>query len=291
MRRGNILSLDSGGFHRLHYQEWGSASNERVLICVHGMARNSRDFDELALALSRNYRVICPDLPGRGESDWLANPKDYSLVQYVQDMVALIARVDAARVDWIGTSLGGLIGICLAAQPNTPIRRLVLNDIGPFIPQAALQRIAGYLGDHRFDDESAMESWLRDLYTAFSGLSDRQWQHLVTHGQRQCDDGRLGLHYDPAIAVNAAENSRADVDIWSLWERVDCPQLLLHGRESDVLRLETVQQMQSRRPDLQVHSLDGIGHAPALMSKDQITLLVDWLRATQSQVFTDKEEL
>ncbi|WP_432696612.1 alpha/beta fold hydrolase [Marinobacterium sp. YM272] len=286
MRRGEILSLDSAGFHRLRYQEWGSASNERVLICVHGLARNSRDFDDLALALSRNYRVICPDLPGRGESEWLTDPGDYGLPQYVQDMVVLIARIGAEKVDWIGTSLGGLIGICLAAQPNTPIRRLVLNDIGPFVPQSALQRISDYLGDHRFDDEVQMETWMRALYTAFADISDDQWKHLIAHGQRRCEDGRLGLHYDPGIARNAELSAQADVDIWPLWDRVGCPQMLLHGADSDVLTAEVVSQMQAKQPALQVHSLPGIGHAPALMSKQQIALLVEWLRATQSQVFT-----
>lgn len=291
MRRGDILSLDSGGFHRLRYQEWGSASNERVLVCVHGLARNSRDFDDLAQALSRNYRVICPDLPGRGESDWLTNSDDYTLPQYVQDMVVLIARIGARKVDWVGTSLGGLIGICLAAQPNSPIRRLVLNDIGPFVPQAALQRISNYLGDHRFGTEAQLEQWMRELYTAFADLSDSQWHHLTAHGQRHCEDGRLGLHYDPAIARNAALNAEADVDLWALWSKISCPQMLLHGADSDVLPAEIVSQMQARKPELKVHSLPGIGHAPALMSKAQISLVVEWLRTTQAQVFTGDERL
>ncbi|WP_036184945.1 alpha/beta fold hydrolase [Marinobacterium lacunae] len=282
MRRGDIAVLDSRGFHRLHYQEWGNADNERVLICVHGLARNSRDFDDLALALSRNYRVICPDLPGRGESDWLTNPEDYSLPQYVQDMVALIARLGVQQVDWVGTSLGGLIGMVIAAQPGTPIRRLVLNDIGPFIPRAALARICEYLGDHRFGSEAELEGWMRQTYTALAGLSDRQWQHLAMHGKRQCENDLLGLHYDPAIAHNARRSAGEDVDIWPIWQQVSCPQMLLHGEVSDVLSQDVVSRMRAQRPDLRVHTLPDIGHAPSLMESDQIALVVDWLRHTQT---------
>ena len=282
MRRGEVLGLDSKGFHRLHYVEWGSADNDRVLVCVHGLVRNSRDFDDLAQALARNYRVVCPDLPGRGRSDWLRNPADYNLLQYLQDMVALLARLDARQVDWIGTSLGGLIGICLAAQPDTPIRRLVLNDIGPYVAQAALLRICDYLGDHRFDDEAALERYLRQTYSALAGLSDAQWRHLALHGQRRCDDNRLGLHYDPAIAFSSAQAAQADLDIWPIWQQVSCPQLLLHGTASDVLTLATVQRMQHENPTLTVQSLPGIAHAPSLMESDQVTAVVDWLRATQN---------
>lgn len=280
MRHGDILSLDSRGFHRLHYLEWGSADNERVVICVHGLARNSRDFDELAQALSRGYRVICPDLPGRGNSDWLDNADDYLLSQYVQDMVALIARLNVCQLDWIGTSLGGLIGMVLAAQKQTPIRRLVLNDIGPFVPKSALLRISQYLGDPRFDDEPALERWLRQTYPALSGLEPHQWQHLVTHAQRRCENGQLGLHYDPAIAHNAIQAAQQDIDLWMLWHSIRCPRLLLHGEQSDVLTAATVARMEAESDNLSVCSLPGIGHAPSLMESDQITRVTDWLRAT-----------
>lgn len=282
MRHGELLALDSQGFHHLHYQEWGSAGNERVLICVHGLARNGRDFDELAQALSRNYRVVCPDLPGRGRSDWLSNPADYSMPQYLQDMAALIAHLGVKQVDWVGTSLGGLIGVCLAALSNSPIRSLVLNDIGPFVPQSALQRISDYLGDPRFDDEMALEAYLRNTYPALSGLAPRQWQHLVAHGQRACDNGQLGLHYDPAIAHNARQAAQQDVDIWPLWRQVDCPQMVLHGVTSDVLSSSVVDQMQQENPQLVVHRLPGICHAPSLMEAGQIALISDWLRSRQT---------
>lgn len=282
MRRGEVQSLDSKGFHRIRYLEWGNADNERVLVCVHGLVRNSRDFDDLAQALARDYRVVCPDLPGRGQSDWLRDGSDYTLLQYLQDMVALLARLGASQVDWIGTSLGGLIGICLAAQPDTPIRRLVLNDIGPQVSQQALQRISAYLGDYRFADDAELEQYLRRTYSALAGLSDAQWRHLALHGQRRCDDDQLALHYDPAIANNAHASAQSDLQLWPLWQQVSCPQLLLHGTVSDVLTLDTVDRMQRENPALVVQSLPGIGHAPSLMESEQIALIVDWLRATQN---------
>lgn len=281
MRRGDILSLDSRGFHHVRYHEWGSADNERVVICVHGLARNSRDFDDLAQSLSRVYRVICPDLPGRGGSDWLDNPDDYTLAQYVQDMVALIARLDVQELDWVGTSLGGLIGMVLAARDKTPIRRLVLNDIGPFVPQAALARIRDYLVDPRFDTAAELEQWLRQTYPALAGLTPAQWQHLVTHAQRRCENDRLGLHYDPAIAHNAANAAQADIDLWPLWPQIRCPSLLLHGETSDVLTAATVARMQAEHDNLTLHTLPGIGHAPSLMEPDQVALVTEWLRSNR----------
>ncbi|MFC6671424.1 alpha/beta fold hydrolase [Marinobacterium aestuariivivens] len=158
MRTGTVTALNARGFHRLRYHEWGSADNERVLVCVHGLARNSRDFDELARSLSREFRVVCPDVAGRGGSDWLPAPDAYQLGQYLNDMTVLLARLDVEQVDWIGTSMGGLIGLCLAALPNSPIRTLILNDIGPFVSREALQRIAGYLGERHFDSLEAAEA-------------------------------------------------------------------------------------------------------------------------------------
>lgn len=281
MRRGEILSLDSRGFHRLRYQEWGSADNERVVICVHGLARNSRDFDDLAQALSRVYRVICPDLPGRGESDWLENPDDYALEQYVQDMVTLIARLNVKGLDWIGTSLGGLIGMVLASRTQTPIRRLVLNDIGPFVPREALARISGYLGDHRFADLAELEQWMRHTYPALDRLEDRQWHHLLQHAWRRCEDDHLALHYDPAIAHNAARAAHQDLDLWPLWQQIRCPRLLLHGATSDVLTSAVVARMEAECDNLSTCTFPGVGHAPSLMESEQIALVTRWLRSTR----------
>ncbi|NVK43391.1 MAG: alpha/beta hydrolase [Oceanospirillaceae bacterium] len=279
MRSGNVSALNARGFHRLHYNEWGSADNSRVLVCVHGLARNSRDFDDLARALSRDYRVVCPDVAGRGDSDWLPDPSGYQISQYLNDMTVLLARLNVDRVDWIGTSMGGLIGICLAALPNSPIRSLVLNDIGPFVDRAALKRIQGYLGERRFANLGEAEQWLRQTYPALRHLGDQQWRRLAQAGCREQPDGSFTLHYDPAIAEALSQNSDADVDLWSLWQRIQCPRMLIWGEASDVLQAETVERMRRETPDLELLSLPGIEHAPSLMESEQIDAIQQWLRS------------
>jgi len=258
------------------YRQWGSDQNDRVLLCVHGLARNSRDFDELAQAMSRDYRVICPDVVGRGDSDWLPQPQMYHIGQYMQDMTALIARLGVDAVDWVGTSMGGLIGMCLAALPESPIRTLVLNDIGPFVPSSALQRIADYLGEHRFATLAEAEQFMRARYPALRHLTDTQWQHLARWGVRE-QDGVYQLHYDPAIATATRLHAGEDVDLWAMWQLLQIPQLLIWGEASDVLQEATVRRMQAN-PNLSLLSLPGIEHAPSLMEAEQIHHIQHWLR-------------
>lgn len=280
MRTGSISALSSTGFHRLVYHEWGSVENDRVVVCVHGLARNSRDFDDLAQALARDYRVVCPDIAGRGHSDWL-NPPAYQIPQYMNDMVTLLARLNVEKVDWVGTSMGGLIGICLAALPNSPIRSLLLNDIGPFVPRDALRRIADYLEDRRFDSIEACEAWLRQTYPALGHLSAAQWHRLAQTSTRVLEDGTLAVHYDPAIAENLRLSSDEDVDMWAMWQQISCPQMLIWGEASDVLRADTVSRMTESNPALKLLSLPGIAHAPSLMDSQQIEAVVSWLRSHQ----------
>ncbi|MFW1676743.1 alpha/beta fold hydrolase [Pontibacter sp. JAM-7] len=276
MHTATVRCLHENGFHRMVYRQWGSAENERVLICVHGLARNSRDFDDLAQALCRDYRVICPDVAGRGDSDWLPGPEHYNLAQYVQDMTTLIARLGVDEVDWLGTSMGGLIGMCLAALPNSPIRTLVMNDIGPFVPAASLQRISGYLGDFQFADLKQAEQFLRQRYPALRHLTDTQWQHLARCGVREAA-GQYHLHYDPALADATRAHAGQDVDLWPLWQNLTIPQLLIWGERSDVLQENTVRQMQSN-PQLSLLSLPELEHAPSLMEPEQIYHVQHWLR-------------
>ncbi|WP_290701302.1 alpha/beta hydrolase [Amphritea sp.] len=278
MRTRSVMALDPLGFHRVVYHEWGSADNDRVLVCVHGLARNSRDFDELARALSRDYRVICPDMPGRGESDWLSPGVNYDIPRYMSDMATLLARLDVDQVDWIGTSMGGIIGTCLAALPNSPIRTLVLNDIGSFISKESLQRIAGYVGDHRFGSLAELEQYMRSTYTAYRNLNDTQWQHLVKYGHRVTGEGEFGLHYDPRLAEGTQEAQHQDIDLEPLWAQVKCPQMLIWGDQSDVLTADTVERMQTLRPDLDLYQIPGITHAPSLMEAEQIVAIQQWLR-------------
>jgi pimeloyl-ACP methyl ester carboxylesterase len=263
------------------YKEWGSSDNERVLVCVHGLARNSRDFDDLALALSRDYRVICPDIVGRGGSDWLPAGQEYGIPQYMNDIVTLLARLNVDKVDWVGTSMGGIIGMCLAALPNSPIKSLVLNDVGGFIPATALQRISEYLGDKRFMNLREVESYMRSTYLAYRNITDEQWKRLTKFGSRQLDDGRFALHYDPAIAEATKANSKEDIDLWAVWSAIRVPQLLIWGESSDVLQESTVWMMQNN-DELELYKVPGMEHAPSLMESDQIHEIQSWLRQHRS---------
>lgn len=277
MRSRSILGLNPKGFHRLHYTEWGESSGPAV-ICVHGLSQNARSFDVLAGALAHSHRVACLDVVGRGDSAWLDDPAGYTYTQYMADANTLIARLGVDRIDWVGTSMGGLIGMMVAALPNSPVRRLVINDIGPFVPQAALARIAAYMTEeHRFADMAAFEAHLREVYAPFGLLSDDQWRTMAAHGARYNKDGTVGPSYDPAIAEAFRREPIVDVDLWSIWDAIDCPVLVLRGAESDLLLAETAAEMIRRGPDATVVEFAGIGHAPVLQSDDQIRVIRDFL--------------
>jgi pimeloyl-ACP methyl ester carboxylesterase len=280
MRQRSFRGLSAAGFHNIAYTEWGDPAASRTIICCHGLTRNGRDFDALAARLAQHARVICPDIVGRGRSDWLRDPAHYAYPQYCADMNALIARLDVAALDWIGTSMGGLIGMTLAAQAGTPIRRLVVNDVGPFVPKAALLRISDYVGlDNRFSSLAAVETHLRKVLAPFGVLTDAQWQHLVAHGHRQRPDGTFGLAYDPAIAVNV-KMAVQDWDLWPLWDCINVPTLLLRGADSDLLLPQTAEEMTKRGPRAKLVTWPGMGHAPALMAPEQIGLIEEWLTAS-----------
>jgi len=299
VKQRSFLALGPQGFHRLAYTEWGDPRNLHVVICTHGLTRNSRDFDTLARALAGDYRVICLDVAGRGKSEWLAEPAHYGYPLYVSDAAALVARVTGPRpslwwrffafltgrdpqpkVDWVGTSMGGLIGMMLAARKNSPIRRLVLNDVGPVIPREALNRIGRYVGkDPRFDSLEAFEAYLREIHAPFGPLSDAQWRHLALHSHRRTEDGRYAPNYDPAIGEAFRRPFLQDLEFWDVWDAVRCPVLVLRGADSDLLTLDTVRRMQERGPGARYVEFPGVGHAPALMSEDQIRPIRDFLRA------------
>jgi len=282
MRQKSIIVPGPGEVtgRKLAYTEFGDAANDKVLVCVHGVSRLGRDFDAIAEALSDTYRVICPDMAGRGDSDWLELADDYSYPVYLSDIGALLSHIGAAQVDWIGTSMGGLIGMMLAAQAESPIERMVINDIGPVIPMASLQRIGTYLGtDRTFADLAEGEAYLRDVHAPFGPLTDTQWGHLAEHGLKLVGDGtgRLRLHYDPKIAAPFQAGSGDDIVLWKIWDKITCPVLVLHGAESDLLMAETAAEMATRGPKARVETMAGIGHAPALMDAGQIAMVRDWL--------------
>lgn len=278
MREHMVPYLSPHGFAKLAYFEWGVAANPNVMLCVHGLTRRGRDFDFLAQALERDYRVLCPDMPGRGRSDWLADKNDYDYLTYVAAATALIARSGAASVDWVGTSMGGLIGMMVAAQPNSPIRKLVLNDVGPFLPKAAVERIGSYVGtDPRYASFEALEKKLREDSAPFGPLTDAQWRFLAEHYARRLPDGQWTSHYDPGIAVNIRKAQPAqDVALWPIWQQVKCPVLVIRGAQSDLLTAETAEKMKDRPFPTEVVTVSGVGHAPALLSDDQIGVVRRW---------------
>lgn len=201
-RQHSVQCISPSGLHYMAYTEWGARDNPRVLICVHGLTRNGRDFDMLAQALAADYRVVCPDVVGRGRSGRLRDPSAYGIPQYVADMVTLIARLDIDSVHWLGTSMGGMIGMALAAQESTPVRRLVLNDVGPLVTVEALERIATYVGtDPTWASLDEAMAYIRVIGAPFGHLDEVQWRHLTEYSVGQRPDGRWGFVYDPLIAA------------------------------------------------------------------------------------------
>ena len=280
-----VQCLSPAGLHNMAYKEWGDPKNPAVLLCVHGVTRVSDDFDALAAVMSDRYRVICPDVVGRGRSSWLANPLGYQLPQYVSDMVTLIARLDVAQVDWFGTSMGGLIGMGVAALKDHPIRKMLLNDIGPTINYAALMRIAEYMGKEvRFPTFEAGVDYIRTIAAPFGPHSDEQWHKLAGDVLREQKDGQWIRHYDPALALafssfTQESAAQSEAALWAIYDAIKCPVLLVRGSESDLLSRETADLMTQRGPRAALTELAGIGHAPTFMQPEQIALARDFFIA------------
>ncbi len=281
-RLNHVQCLDARGLHRMGYWEWGDAANPRVLVCVHGLSRQGRDFDVLARALSHAYRVVCPDVVGRGESDRLADPAGYQIPVYVADMVTLLARLNATTLHWVGTSMGGLIGLGLASLKNTPISKLVLNDVGPAIRFEAIQRIGSYLGQPlrwKTIDEAA--DYLAEISQGFGPHSREQWLAL-TRPMLRPDGAGFTLHYDAAIAVpfkSVTEPMVAagEAMTWAAFDAIACPTLVLRGADSDLLTRETAQSMTTRGPRARLIEFAGVGHAPTLVADDQVRAVREFL--------------
>jgi pimeloyl-ACP methyl ester carboxylesterase len=275
-----LSCLGPSGFHRLFYREWPGPAGAPTLLCVHGLTRNGRDFDVLAQTLSKVYRVVCPDMPGRGMSENLADPAHYSYATYLADLAALIARLDVESLDWVGTSMGGVLGMTMAAQPGTPVRRLVLNDIGAVVAKAGLERIAGYVGlDRNFETLAALADAMASGFVGSGKLPRATLMRIAEGAARRRPDGRFGFAYDPRIADVFATSPPQDVDLFPVWDRIACPTLVLRGEVSDVLTAETAAQMTGRGPRARIVEIAGVGHAPWLATSDEIAVVADFLRA------------
>jgi pimeloyl-ACP methyl ester carboxylesterase len=269
-----VRYLLAGHWRRMAVHSYGDPAAPPVL-CVHGLTRTGRDFDALAQALSHHHYVISPDLPGRGESDWLPDPLLYAASTYITALSYLMARLDS-RIDYIGTSLGGICGMELAAMPENPIRRLVLNDVGPLVPREALERIRDYLTapPPRFANPQMLKLYLRRVHAPFGPLTDAQWLTLAENSARKLPNGDVALHYDPQIAELYAANTLTDLDMWHWWNAIDIPTLTLRGEFSDVLPKPVFDQMAAKS---QTREIPNTGHAPALLDAPTIEVVRGFL--------------
>lgn len=283
----SVQCSSPAGLHRMAYKEWGDPDNRNVLVCVHGVTRVSDDFDHLAAALCDHYRVVCPDVVGRGRSDRLRVPDLYTLPQYIGDMVTLVARVTANNEDgtvhWFGTSMGGLIGMLLASLEGTPIRKLVLNDIGPVLDPGAMARIGEYIGqDLRFPSFEAGAAYVREVSASFGPHDDEQWHKLCKDVLREAGDGCWVRHYDlglakPFAAITPEAAKAGEAGLWAAYDAIRCPTMLVRGELSDLLSRETAEQMAARGPKPKLVEIAGVGHAPTFMNGEQIAIAREFL--------------
>jgi pimeloyl-ACP methyl ester carboxylesterase len=270
--------LGPHGRHELHALDWGARDARRVVVCAHGFSGNARDFDFLAAELSRDSRVICPDVAGRGESAWLPTPLSYHFPQFLADFRSLLAHAGAPEVHWIGTSMGGLLGMLLAAEPGSPVRSLVMNDVGAFLPADALVRIGRNLAaPPRFASRRDADAHIRATHRDWGEISERQWAHLVRHGIRKGEDG-YRLHYDPQITRTMQPLPFAPgLFFWSAWYRIAVPALLIRGECSEVFPSAVAAAMLASNPRARLVEVEGAGHAPALMSASEIAEIREFL--------------
>lgn len=269
------------GLYHMAYREWGDPQNPDVLVCVHGLTRNSLDFERLAQSLSDKYRVIAPDVVGRGESDFLQNPMAYNTVTYAADMITLLAKLGVEQVAWLGTSMGGLIGMMLAGQPNSPINRLILDDVGPTLSVDALKRIASYVGNpYEFKDMESAHRYARVVFAPFALQTEAEWGALYDSSFKPLPSGGFRFNYDKEIR-QPLQQTYIDkpFDVWPLYDAVKCPTLLIHGELSDLLSAETATEMTQRGPKAMLKVVAGVGHAPMFMSEDQIDLVREFLES------------
>jgi pimeloyl-ACP methyl ester carboxylesterase len=279
LRKHTIAFALGDQIRHMVVHDWGNPKSARVLVCVHGLSRNGRDFDVIANALSSEYRVLCPDIPGRGESDWLASVEQYALPSYVIAVKAMLHDLGVQRFDWIGTSMGGLIGMVFAAEPVSSMRRFVINDVGPYIERAALDRIAQYVGRAPlFADYPSLFAAAQESIAPFGPLSEEERHHIVRTSCQQRADGQWEFKADPKIGdAFRAGLAAPEIDLWPLWEAIMQPTLILRGSYSDLLSQETVEKMLRTHLHSQAVTIANTGHAPMLMDEPTIARIKKFL--------------
>ena len=298
MKQDFILNSCEEGYYHVAYTEWGEFDSlESTVICVHGLTRNGRDFDALANYLSAHgHHVFCPDIIGRGDSSWLRDSNNYNFERYISDLNVLISRTEAKQVDWIGTSMGGIIGLMMAALPNTPIRRLILNDVGPQVPLHSLWEMAKYVGkEPEFTSKEQAKAHYKTIYAEFGNLTEHQWEEFTENSIHEQSPGLFISKYDPNIhefkfkwnAVKdffyhphkALEGVFFDIDLWSYWQKLTCPVYAIRGSRSTLLLPEHLQKMQRSDSLLEVYEVADAGHAPALLEVEHHEKIHSWLRS------------
>ena len=268
-----VLCLNKKTTHLMNYKVYGNS--EEKIICVHGLTRNSSDFHELAQKLSKNYQVICPDIAGRGNSDYI-DEDSYNYEQYMQDIFNLFAQESCKKVTWIGTSMGGILGMLIASLPNSPIKKLVLNDIGTKISKESLDRLSKYVGeDVTFFSMEEAKAYFGKILASFGPMSDESWDYLVKNSIKPGNSGFVPA-YDKKIK-NGFLKVTNDIDLSSIWKKVEAPTLILRGSDSDLLSKETLKEM-VKKDHVQSYEIPECGHAPSLKQESQIELINEWLK-------------
>lgn len=279
-----VVGSTSSGEHKIAYLDWGD-TGARPIICVHGLTGNARDFDYVAEDLiTKGYRVISITLAGRGDSDFLSDPLDYNYAQYISDIFCVLEKEGLnapSSIDWLGISLGGLLGIHIAGMNDSPIKRLMVNDVGPIVPKAALEFIHKVIKEpYYFESVSALEERMRATRGLTWGpVTDEHWAHMARHNHRVLDDGRITYAYDPKVAVVFEHAPIGEVDLWEMWGKISCPIMVIQGKKSLLLTKKIIKAMRKTGVVFDLFVLKGCGHAPSLMAPDQITIIEEWLAA------------
>jgi len=262
--------------HHIAYLEFGDPSNQNVIVCAHGLTRNSHDFNKIAIALSNNFRVIALDYPGRGSSDYFKVKSHYNYLVYSKDTELFLKKLHIQNCIWLGSSMGGIIGMILASKSPHLIKAMIINDIGPFIPAETLVKIGKYASSPPIlNDLASAEQYLKLIYSQFGIDAQDDWDYLTKYSVIKNSDGKYVMNYDPAITLSMNGKIK-NVDMWNIWNKITCKLLVIHGTKSDILQQSTIEEMQKTK-DFDLYVIENVGHAPSLMTKDQIDYIKSWI--------------
>ncbi len=275
-----VLSSNNNGFHKVSYRHWQNKSNDNNLFCLHGVTRNSRDFDYLGRSLVDEYSVFCPDFAGRGESDGVASLGDLQISNYAIDVAMIMGKNECQSIDLLGTSMGGIVSMVMAGRRNSPIRKLILNDVGPYIPKEIFAAVAMHERIKPLGYSSLGEAveFHKEYCSGFGPMSDEQWCDFTLCGMKRNVDGMYVYDYNDQVHQKVLNDSpKQDIDLWSVWDKISCPVLVLRGAESYALSKDVAEQMRQRGPKAEVIEFEGTGHAPHLMSDEHVDIIRNWL--------------